>query len=103
MVKKYNGPKIIEIVYDDFPRWDSRNKKKAAKAALKMCPGLDSNQHGFPPPPQDGASTNFATWAGLFLKTKEDSRLSSFACKFFVIPLGLEPRTHTLKVYCSTS
>jgi hypothetical protein len=21
----------------------------------------------------------------------------------FVIPLGLEPRTHTLKVYCSTS
>jgi hypothetical protein len=28
-----------------------------------MCPGLDSNQHGCPPPPQDGASTNFATWA----------------------------------------
>src|SRR5690606_3378462 len=22
---------------------------------------------------------------------------------FFVIPLGFEPRTHTLKVYCSTS
>jgi hypothetical protein len=21
----------------------------------------------------------------------------------FVIPLGLEPRTHTLKVYCSTN
>jgi hypothetical protein len=23
--------------------------------------------------------------------------------KFSVIPLGLEPRTHTLKVYCSTN
>ncbi len=22
--------------------------------------------------------------------------------RFLVIPLGLEPRTHTLKVYCST-
>ena len=26
-----------------------------------MCPGGDSNSHGFPPPPQDGASANFAT------------------------------------------
>ena len=81
-----------------------RGKKKAALAAFCcLCPGLDSNQHGFPPPPQDGASTNFATWAGLFSKTKEDSCLSSFSYHFFVIPLGLEPRTHTLKVYCSTN
>ena len=44
-----------------------------------------------------------------------DSRLKTKPCKlseikkagrkpaFFVIPLGFEPRTHTLKVYCSTS
>ncbi len=28
---------------------------------------------------------------------------NSFGVAFFVIPLGFEPRTHTLKVYCSTS
>ena len=26
-----------------------------------------------------------------------------FLIDFAVIPLGLEPRTHTLKVYCSTN
>ena len=30
-----------------------------------LCPGLDSNQHAHSaPPPQDGVSTNFTTWAG---------------------------------------
>ncbi len=29
--------------------------------------------------------------------------LSSIFSSTIVIPLGLEPRTHTLKVYCSTS
>ena len=29
-----------------------------------QCPGLDSNQHDRrSPPPQDGVSTNFTTWA----------------------------------------
>jgi hypothetical protein len=28
-----------------------------------VCPEGDSNPYGFPPPPQDGASANFATWA----------------------------------------
>ncbi len=30
---------------------------------LIWCPGLDSNQHAYAPPPQDGVSTNFTTWA----------------------------------------
>lgn len=30
-------------------------------------------------------------------------KTSHFCEAFFVIPLGFEPRTHTLKVYCSTS
>jgi len=28
-----------------------------------MCPTPDSNRYGFPPPPQGGASANFASWA----------------------------------------
>lgn len=28
-----------------------------------LCPEADSNRYGCPPPPQDGASTNFATRA----------------------------------------
>ncbi len=33
------------------------------------------------------------------LKTKKPDQI----VRLYVIPLGLEPRTHTLKVYCSTS
>ena len=36
------------------------------------------------PPPQDGVSTNFTTWA------------------YVVIPTGFEPVTHCLKGSCST-
>ena len=32
-----------------------------------------------------------------------EHKKSSEFLRSFVIPLGLEPRTHTLKVYCSTN
>ena len=54
--------------------------------------------HLLAPPPQDGVSTNFTTRA----IEKEKGQLPALF-SFFVIPLGLEPRAHTLKVYCSTS
>ena len=64
--------------------------------ADELCLRLDSNQHIHrKPPPQDGVSTNFTTQAKKIRKTY--GRFS------LVTRLGFEPRTHTLKVYCSTS
>ena len=48
------------------------------------------------PPPQDGESTNFSTWP----KTKKVIHLSE---QLYVTRLGLEPRTPSLKVMCSTN
>ncbi len=39
---------------------------------------------------------------GVYQKIKNLARLHE-VCKMPVIPLGLEPRAHTLKVYCSTN
>ncbi len=39
----------------------------------------------------------------LFESRAGTKKASHFCEAFFVIPLGFEPRTHTLKVYCSTS
>ena len=36
-------------------------------------------------------------------KTKPKIQISNILGLTKVIPLGLEPRTHTLKVYCSTN
>jgi hypothetical protein len=46
------------------------------------------------PPPQDGESTNFSTWP----ESKKPG-----CCPTLVTRLGLEPRTPTLKVLCSTN
>ena len=48
------------------------------------------------PPPQDGESTNFSTWP----KTKKSQ---TKPVRLFVTRLGLEPRTPSLKVMCSTN
>ena len=47
------------------------------------------------PPPQDGESTNFSTWP----KTK---KVIHHGEQLYVTRLGLEPRTPSLKVMCST-
>ncbi|VXD01942.1 hypothetical protein SPHINGO8BC_51774 [Sphingobacterium multivorum] len=50
-------------------------------------------------PRKDRTRPNFFSDPNSF-KTKKANLAISFS---FVIPLGFEPRTHTLKVYCSTS
>ena len=45
------------------------------------------------PPPQDGVSTNFTTWASALRFRRRGTEI--------VTPLGLEPRTLSLKVRCS--
>ena len=49
--------------------------------------------------PQASASTNSATCA----KKKDKDKKKAKLCLTFVTRLGLEPRTPTLKVLCSTS
>ncbi len=39
----------------------------------------------------------------LFLLAQKKATQFAWLLYHFVIPLGLEPRTHTLKVYCSTN
>ncbi len=34
---------------------------------------------------------------------RPENEKAGFMPAFYVIPLGLEPRAHTLKVYCSTN
>ena len=47
------------------------------------------------PPPQDGKSTNFSTWP--------KKKSSAYGGRLAVTWLGLEPRTPSLKVMCSTN
>ena len=49
------------------------------------------------PPPQDGKSTNFSTWP------KKIKTLQRNVFIMSVTRLGLEPRTPSLKVMCSTN
>jgi hypothetical protein len=44
------------------------------------CPELDSNQHALSaPPPQDGVSTNFTTWAYFVLNECKGNKFILFS------------------------
>ena len=67
---------------------------------------LDSttiNKLGYEPiKPHLNKINEAATLADL-IATSVENKKTSTCVEVFVIPLGFEPRTHTLKVYCSTS
>ena len=70
---------------------------------------LEAKMNGIPEdkedviPILDKAVNNLAKLGAAF-REKENGTSDTFInLSHLVIPLGLEPRTHTLKVYCSTN
>jgi hypothetical protein len=82
--------KDVRSINRIFAHSDLKQKTSAAKCAevcsLRKCPGLDSNQHA-------RTGTTPSKWLGYQFQ---------HLGVVLVTRLGLEPRTPTLKVLCST-